>query len=179
MANTTGYYYYTKDEMDATFSSWRLIGEATLSSASNALEAVLTETAPLGIMIKVEGAMNSGSATWIDLRAMNGSTILTTDALRISADGSSIYTAWANAAAFIGAVDTAYQYDSFIFEAFSRRNLASEWRTWQVDCGRIGNGGQKRQFISRQQNNTEPTAIRLQTGGTFTALTHIEVWGRD
>lgn len=157
---------------------WKYLGQTKLTAVSNSVQFSFPKQYNFYKII-FAGEFSSGSGTWIDLRLLNGSTPLVG-----SQQTQDVYgTAWTGETrenvTFLLNAGGCYQYETVNIDFYSLKTSASQWRKFQGHLYKVGNFYAVRTSNGRLMSNTEPTAVEILTGGTFSAGATIKVWGSN
>lgn len=164
--------------MDGSQTGWKYLGQTKLTSTSSSV--VFNFPAQYNnYKILFAGEFATGSNTWMDLRLLNGNTPLTG-----SHQTQDVYgTAWTgelheNVTYHLN-TQGCYQYETVNLDFYSLKTGSAQWRKFQGNLYKVGNSYAFRSSNGRLSSATDPTAVEILTGGTFSAGAVIKVWASN
>lgn len=157
---------------------WVYLGETYTTTASQYVDFTLPELYNnYKVYIAGQATSSCPSNSWIDTRAMNGASTISTDQIAIDGVSGAVTCGSSTGAAFIGN-GALSAYDSFIFEICSFNTRSTNWQQWSSKFSRAGNQ-QLRIQSARANSNAKATGIRVAMGGAYIADCVIKVWGSN
>lgn len=161
---------------------WKYLGQTKLTAVSNSVQFFFPKQYNFYKII-FAGEMASGSNTWVDLRLLTGTS---GNVGNLSGD----HQTWEVAGTTWGCLATTNviyqlntggcsQYDTINLEFSSFKTASNQWRKFQGNIYKFGNGYIVRSSNGRLNGSTEPTGLEVITGGTFGTGATIKVWGSN
>lgn len=164
--------------LDGSELGWKYLGQTKLTSTGSSV--VFNFPAQYSnYKFLFAGEFATGSNTWLDVRLLNGSTPLTG-----SHQTQDVYgTAWTgelheNTTFHLNA-GGCNQYETVNIDFYSLKTAAAQWRKFQGHLYKIGSSYAARTSNGRLSSATEPTAVEILTGGTFSAGAVLKVWASN
>lgn len=166
--------------LDGSEIGWKYLGETKLNSASDTVEFTLPEQYSCYKII-FGGQMTSGTSsnTWLDLNFMNGtSSIANTHQTQEVAGTTSTNSIATNVSYLVNAGSSGVSaYDGVNIDMYSVKTDSTQWRKFQCNYYRAGGSITTVVSNGRMTSATEPTSIRIKSGGQFNAGAMMKVWG--
>lgn len=157
---------------------WVYLGETHTTSTSTYVDFTFPRTYDnYKVYAAGEAISTCPNNAWIDVRGMNGSSIIYGDQITLDAVNGSVTCGTSEGVAFIGNGSLS-AYDSFIFELCSFCTRGSNWQHWNSRFGRAGTRQIRIQTV-RANSGAKATGIRVVMAGAYIADCMIKVWGSN